>query len=92
MSREIISQTLSQGLICAETHPLELRKPLLILNDFDKFGTLGLPDPIGKCEVDLGGTEGGIGFGNEIGTCHTVAHFPGIEYVQNIQVQASPFL
>ena len=92
MSREIISQTFLQGLIGAETHPLGLGKPLLILNDFDSFGTLGLPYPVGKCEVDLGGTEGGIGFGNEIGTCHTVAHFPGIEYVQNIQVQASSFL
>ena len=92
MSREIISQTFLQGLICAETHPLGHLYPLLILNDFNRFGTLGLPDPIGKCEVDLGGTEGGIGFGNEIGTCHTVAHFPGIEYVQNIQVQASSFL
>ena len=59
---------------------------VLILNDFDRFGAFGLPDPVGKGEVNLGGPERGIGFCNEIGTRHAVPHFAGIEYVQNIQV------
>ena len=87
LTHKSIFQTLFYNYVFVRKRiPLGYVITVLILNDFDRFGTLGLPDPVGKCEVDLGRPEGGIGFSDEIGAGHAVPHFPGMKHIQNIQV------
>jgi len=72
--------------------PLGYVISVLILNDFDRFCAFCLSDPVGKCEVDLGRPEGGIGFCEEVRTSNCVAHFAGMKNIQNIEIQAAFFL
>ncbi len=93
LTHKSIFQTLFYNYVFVRKRiPFSYVMRVLILNDFDRFGAFCLSDAVGKGEVYLGGPEGGIGLGNKIGTCHAVTHFPGIENVQNIQIQTSPFL
>ena len=64
--------------------PLAYVIPVLILNDFDRFGPFCLPDPVGKSEVDLGWSEGRIGLRDEISPNYAIAHLSGMEYIQDI--------